>query len=60
MRSGGGRLSSLRQTPVGFGSSTPRKASTPMANGSRLRTNSNSSMDRTPMSARWVFRLEGP
>merc|ERR1719458_848886 len=52
MRSGGGRLSSLRQTPVGFGSSTPRKASTPMANGSRLRTNSNSSMDRTPMSAR--------
>lgn len=53
MRSGagGGRASTLR-TPVGFGSSSPRKASTPMANGSRLRTNSNSSADRTPMSAR--------
>ena len=53
MRSGAGagRQSTLR-TPVGFGSSSPRKASTPMANGNRLRTNSNSSTDRTPMSAR--------
>ena len=51
MRSGGGRVSSLR-TPVGFGSSSPRKSSTPLANGNRLRTNSNSSTDRTPMSAR--------
>ncbi|XP_059089195.1 microtubule-actin cross-linking factor 1-like isoform X2 [Tigriopus californicus] len=51
MRSGG-RVSSLRPNPVGFGSSAPRKASSPMTNGNRMRTNSNSSTDRTPMSAR--------
>merc|ERR1712045_755873 len=39
-----------RQTPVGFGSSTPRKTSTPV-NG-KGRTPSNSSMDRTPMAGR--------
>lgn len=56
MRSGGGGRASSLRTPVGFGSSSPRKASTPMGNGSssssRMRTNSNSSTDRTPMSAR--------
>ena len=51
MRSGS-RTSQLR-TPVGFGSSAPRKASTGVVNGaSRLRSGSNSSADRTPMSAR--------
>jgi len=40
-----------RQTPVGFGSSTPRKTSTPATNG-KGRTPSNSSMDRTPMAGR--------
>ena len=39
-----------RQTPVGFGSSTPRKTSTPV-NG-KGRTPSNSSTDRTPMAGR--------
>ena len=39
-----------RQTPVGFGSSTPRKTSTPV-NG-KGRTPFNSSMDRTPMAGR--------
>merc|ERR1711881_131648 len=39
------------ETPVGFGSSTPRKTSTPVTNG-KGRTPSNSSMDRTPMSGR--------
>merc|ERR1719187_1864757 len=47
----GARTSSLRPTPVGFGSGVPRKTSTP-ANGSRNRTDSNSSTDRTPMSNR--------
>merc|ERR1712083_903427 len=37
--------------PVGFGSSTPRKTSTPATNG-KGRTPSNSSQDRTPMSGR--------
>ena len=53
MRSGagsvGGARPPYRQTPVGFGSSTPRKTSTPVKNG---RTPSNSSQDRTPMSGR--------
>jgi len=51
----GSRQSSLRPTPVGFGSGVPRKTSTP-ANGtnggSRNRTPSNSSTDRTPLSNR--------
>jgi hypothetical protein len=47
----GARQSSLRPTPVGFGSGVPRKTSTPTANG-RNRTDSNSSTDRTPMSNR--------
>jgi len=53
MRSGGsiGRPP-YRQTPVGFGSSTPRKTSTPVTNGSKGRTPSNSSADRTPMAGR--------
>ena len=48
MRSGAGSVGRppYRQTPVGFGSSTPRKTSTPVKNG---RTPSNSSQDRTPM-----------
>ena len=52
MRSGGssGRPP-YRQTPVGFGSSTPRKTSTPLGNGAK-RTPSNSSTDRTPMAGR--------
>merc|ERR1711935_173796 len=51
MRSGAGSVGRppCRQTPVGFGSSTPRKTSTPVKNG---RTPSNSSQDRTPMSGR--------
>merc|ERR1739844_539691 len=50
-RSGAGSVGRppYRQTPVGFGSSTPRKTSTPVKNG---RTPSNSSQDRTPMSGR--------
>lgn len=40
-----------KQTPVGFGSSTPRRISTPATNG-KGRTPSNSSMDRTPMAGR--------
>ena len=53
MRSGGsiGRPP-YRQTPVGFGSSTPRKTSTPVTNGGKGRTPSNSSADRTPMAGR--------
>ena len=53
MRSGAGSISRppYRQTPVGFGSSTPRKTSTPATNG-KGRTPSNSSTDRTPMSGR--------
>lgn len=39
------------QTPVGFGSSSPRRISTPVTNGTG-RTGSNSSMDRNPMSGR--------
>jgi len=46
MRSG---ARGMRPTPVGFGSSVPRKTSTP---GGRPRTDSNSSTDRTPLSAR--------
>merc|ERR1719466_353106 len=46
MRSG---ARTLRPTPVGFGSGVPRKTSTP---GDRKRTDSNSSTDRTPLSAR--------
>jgi len=45
MRSG---ARGMRPTPVGFGSSVPRKTSTP----GRPRTDSNSSTDRTPLSAR--------
>jgi hypothetical protein len=41
------------QTPVGFGSSSPRRISTPVTNGTG-RTGSNSSMDRNPMSGRYV------
>lgn len=53
MRSGAGSVGRppYRQTPVGFGSSTPRKTSTPVTNG-KGRTPSNSSMDRTPMAGR--------
>jgi len=47
MRSG---ARGMRPTPVGFGSSVPRKTSTP--GGDRNRTPSNSSTDRTPISAR--------
>jgi len=46
MRSGS---RTLRPVPVGFGSGVPRKTSTP---GDRKRTDSNSSTDRTPLSAR--------
>merc|ERR1719309_811761 len=46
MRSG---ARGLRPTPMGFGSGVPRKTSTP---GDRKRTDSNSSTDRTPLSAR--------
>merc|ERR1719167_341922 len=46
MRSG---ARGLRPTPMGFGSGVPRKISTP---GDRKRTDSNSSTDRTPLSAR--------
>merc|ERR1712223_391527 len=51
MRSGAsaGRPPYRHPAPVGFGSSTPRKTSTPVTNGSKGRTPSNSSMDRTPM-----------
>lgn len=57
MRSGGSGVGRppYRQTPVGFGSSTPRKTSTPVTNG-KGRTPSNSSMDRTPMSGRYFFK----
>jgi hypothetical protein len=49
----GSRQSSLRPTPVGFGSGVPRKTSTPATNGgSNGRTPSNSSTDRTPLSNR--------
>merc|ERR1711997_624316 len=54
MRSGAGSASGrppYRVQPVGFGSSTPRKTSTPVTNG-KGRTPSNSSQDRTPMSGR--------
>jgi hypothetical protein len=53
MRSGAsvGARPPYRQTPVGFGSSTPRKTSSPATNG-KGRTPSNSSTDRTPMSGR--------
>merc|ERR1719220_2515898 len=46
MRSGS---RTLRPTPMGFGSGVPRKTSTP---GGRERTDSASSQDRTPFSAR--------
>jgi len=45
MRSGS---RNLRPTPMGFGSQVPRKTST----SERKRTDSNSSIDRTPLSAR--------
>ena len=48
MRSGS---KTLRPQAMGFGSGVPRKTSTP---GARERTDSNSSMDRTPFSARSV------
>merc|ERR1711935_495133 len=54
MRSGAGSgvgRPPYRPTPVGFGSSTPRKTSSPATNG-KGRTPSNSSQDRTPMSGR--------
>ena len=46
MRSGS---RTLRPSPMGFGSGVPRKTSTP---GGRERTDSASSQDRTPFSAR--------
>ena len=46
MRSGS---KTLRPSPMGFGSGVPRKTSTP---GGRERTDSASSTDRTPFSAR--------
>ena len=48
MRSGA--RGSLKPTPMGFGSGVPRKTSTPGQD--RNRTPSNSSTDRTPLSAR--------
>ena len=41
-----------QQTPVGFGSSSPRRISTPVTNGAAPRSGSNASMDRNPMSGR--------
>lgn len=54
MRSGAGSVGRppYRPTPVGFGSSSPRKTSSPATNGKNGRTPSNSSQDRTPMSGR--------
>merc|ERR550539_1027182 len=52
MRGAQGRASLLsQQTPVGFGSSSPRRISTPVTNGAP-RSGSNASMDRNPMSGR--------
>merc|ERR1711881_441261 len=52
MRGAQGRASILsQQTPVGFGSSSPRRISTPVTNGAP-RSGSNASMDRNPMSGR--------
>merc|ERR1712088_300476 len=52
MRGGQGRTSILsQQTPVGFGSSSPRRISTPVTNGAP-RSGSNASVDRNPMSGR--------
>merc|ERR1719412_2862598 len=52
MRGAQGRSSILsQQTPVGFGSSSPRRISTPVTNGAP-RSGSNASMDRNPMSGR--------
>merc|ERR1711944_132438 len=52
MRGNQGRTSLLsQQTPVGFGSSSPRRISTPVTNGAP-RSGSNASMDRNPMSGR--------
>jgi len=52
MRGGQGRTSLLsQQTPVGFGSSSPRRISTPVTNGAP-RSGSNASVDRNPMSGR--------
>jgi len=45
-----GARGSLKPTPMGFGSAVPRKTSTPGSD--RNRTPSNSSTDRTPLSAR--------
>merc|ERR1712156_696233 len=54
MRSGAGSVGRppYRPTPVGFGSSSPRKTSSPATNGKNGRTPSNSSQDRTPMAGR--------
>merc|ERR1719210_1527139 len=54
MRSGAGSVGRppYRQTPVGFGSSTPRKTSTPVTNGKGRTPSNSSSQDRTPMSGR--------
>merc|ERR1711978_565026 len=54
MRSGAGSVGRppYRPTPVGFGSSSPLKTSSPATNGKNGRTPSNSSQDRTPMSGR--------
>jgi len=52
MRGAQGRTSLLsQQTPVGFGSSSPRRISTPVTNGAP-RSGSNASVDRNPMSGR--------
>merc|ERR1712223_2015734 len=52
MRGAQGRASLLsQQTPVGFGSSCPRRISTPVTNGAP-RSGSNASVDRNPMSGR--------
>ena len=57
MRGAQGRASLLsQQTPVGFGSSSPRRISTPVTNGAP-RSGSNASMDRNPMSGRYVLEL---
>ena len=49
MRSGARASLLSQQTPVGFGSSSPRRISTPVTNG---RQGSYSSIDRNPMSGR--------
>lgn len=46
-----------QQQVVGFGSSSPRRISTPVTNGAAPRSGSNASMDRNPMSGRYVTEI---